>query len=100
MTKIPQYPEFRHARLQSHDISIAEHLPLADYQSADSGDLRVTTKRVPGIRLDMPLSDFERMITIYQTHYHCASANPAVQQAWQQYQMLIALTMKEINGQS
>lgn len=91
------YPELKHARMSQVTIFVNEMRPLYDYQSQRDGDLNMTTRSVPGVRLELPREDFDRMMNIYQTHYHTANQNPAVQDAWEKYQMLIALTLRDIN---
>jgi len=62
----------------------------------ESDHFAMSTQQIPAVRIEMPLEDFERMITIYQTHYAAADANPAVQDAWQAYRMLVALTVRNL----
>jgi hypothetical protein len=48
--------------------------------------------RIPAVRITMPEEDWARIMSIYTGHYHAASRNPAVAEAWHQYRMLVALT--------
>jgi hypothetical protein len=99
MTRI-HYPELRHARITSTTMHQAvprepRHTTWAS-SSQESDYFAMSSQQIPGVRIEMPLEDFERMITIYQTHYAAADANPAVLEAWQAYRMLVALTVRNL----
>jgi hypothetical protein len=87
------YPELRYVNMLPTRIRIAS---LPDFNLMRQGqayDLaRHIINEVPGLQVEIPESDWNRIMDIYHAHYHAANRNPAVQEAWQQYRMLIALT--------
>lgn len=56
-----------------------------------SGDI-IQTQRVPGIQVQMPLKDWERLLSIYEIHHQSQSRHPAVRAAWEQYKITLAMT--------
>jgi hypothetical protein len=61
--------------------------------NADPDRISMRMQSETGVQIQMFREDFERMMTIYQSHYHAENANPAVREAWHQYRMLVALTI-------
>lgn len=92
-----RYPELQNMQLDP--IQLTQRVePVPDWTLAREDMMTrwraatVRTTQIPGVRITMPLEDFERLMSIYTSHYHAASRNPAVADAWQQYKMLVALT--------
>lgn len=93
------YPELRNMTVSRTDLTQRmEPMPNwslgRDEMMAEWRNARVHTTQIEGVRITMPKEDFERMMSIYQAHYHACNRNPAVADAWHQYKMLVALTEK------
>ena len=54
--------------------------------------LTMTTRDMPGVQVTLPAEDWETLTEIVIAHYEARSQNPAVNDAWLQYRMLLAMT--------
>ena len=90
------YPELRNATIQTQKMELHEMQPpnwnLPRDQMFAEWRTTAQTRVVDAVRVTMPEEDWARLMSIYTAHYHAASRNPAVQEAWQQYKMLVTLT--------
>jgi hypothetical protein len=93
------YPEMRNMQMEPVQMQLRRQpAPAPDsaawshreFMSAWRASEQIET--VEAVRIMMPRSDFEAFMSIYTAHYHAASKNPAVAEAWHQYKMLVALT--------
>lgn len=94
-----QEPALRHARITDIEV-IRAQAPQGFENSEDH--VKLTTARVPGVRVDMPRDDFETVVGTYQMFETPASNHPAVLDAWhelrlqaQRYQLIVAMTQNE-----
>jgi hypothetical protein len=90
------YPELRHARITECVMHRPVPVPEPEWTHYDHGVRERIAMRMqsePAVQIQMFREDFDRMMTIYQSHYHAENANPAVREAWHQYRMLVALTI-------
>jgi hypothetical protein len=89
------YPELRHARITECVMHRPVPAPEPEWTQYDQDPDRISMRMQsePGVQIQMFREDFDRMMTIYQSHYHAENANPAVREAWHQYRMLVALTI-------
>ena len=86
------YPELRRARWYPLEMT-ERHIDATSWVKANySPDQMVEHKRIRGVRLELPEEDLNAILEIYRAHYHAASKNPAVREAWREYQLLLALT--------
>lgn len=86
------YPHLQHARIEAYRVVIQRHYsPPGSWQDQQA---RYMTDQhsVPGVKITMPESDWEAIMEIYRAHYHAQNRNPGVQQAWEQYQVMVSLT--------
>lgn len=85
----------RNATITSCDIMMRsiDPVPFTLPDNPFSGDI-IQTRREPGVQVSMPLTDWEHLIRVYESHYRPWTDNPAVRDAWQKYQLTIALTQK------
>lgn len=97
MTQGDQYPEMRNMNVDR--VTLQERVePIPNWSLGATemmAEWRAATVRVraiEGVRITMPVEDFEAMMAIYRAHYHAMDRNPAVAAAWSQYKMLVALT--------
>ena len=95
------YPEMRNMQMEPVQMQLRRQpAPAPDsaswshreFMSAWRASEQIET--VEAVRIMMPRSDFEAFMSIYTAHYHAASKNPAVAEAWHQYKMLVALTAR------
>jgi len=97
MTEGQSYPELRRMHLEPHKLQIPK-TQVPNWSLSGQERIREWSQRtveydiVDAVKILMPKEDFERMMSIYTAHYHAASRNPAVAEAWHQYRMLVALT--------
>ena len=89
------YPELRHARITECVMHRPVPAPEPNWAQLDPEQERISMRMESetGVQIQMFREDFDRMMTIYQSHYHAENANPAVREAWHQYRMLVALTI-------
>jgi len=77
-------------------VKVAQVLPFEDWTNMRDGEtLTMTTKDLPGVVLTMPEEDFEQLVQVLGAHYDAMSTNPAVNDAWLKYRMLLAMTKRE-----
>ena len=93
------YPELRNVQMEQAQMQLRRQPPPPldsaswshkEFMSAWRASEQIET--VEAVRITMPLADFERVMSIYTAHYHAASRNPTVADAWNQYRMCCALT--------
>ena len=70
-------------------------VPAEDYRAREYDIVRQT---VPGVQIEMTQADWDAMVEIVAAHRRAARYNPAVDEAWQQYRMLVALTQRNYSG--
>ena len=93
MSNHKSLPCFSRARTQPTQVKVAQVLPYQDWVNMRDGEtLTMTTQDLPGVVITMPEQDFDEMIQILHSHYHAQSTNPAVNDAWLKYRMLLAIT--------
>jgi hypothetical protein len=85
----------QHARIYSHRVEVLTPLSTRYWQEPMNHSLPTRiTESVPGVRVEMPLTDWEDLLAVYQSHYQPQSQHPMVKEAWQQYKMAVALTQR------
>lgn len=60
----------------------------------DGETLTMTTRDLPGVQITLPEEDFEALIQVLTAHYEAMSTNPAVNDAWLKYRMLLAMIQR------
>lgn len=88
------YPELRRARYYPIEIRRASVEPDWNIRDIEATAKTVQVENIPAVRLELPLEDANALLEIYRAHYHAASRNPAVREAWLEYRMLVELTRK------
>jgi hypothetical protein len=85
----------QHARIYSHRVEVLTPLPTRYWEQPAPSPLPTRiTESVPGVRVEMPLTDWEDLLSVYQSHYQPQSQHPTVKEAWTQYKMAVALTQR------
>jgi hypothetical protein len=86
------YPNLRYTQIEPYNVVI-QYNYSAPRDWLDSQARYMTDQRaVPGVRITMPLQDWEAIMEIYKTHFHAENTNPGVKQAWEQYKIMCAMT--------
>lgn len=83
----------QHARIYSHRVEVLTPLSTRYWQEPVIEPVRIT-ESVPGVRVEMPLTDWEDLLAVYRSHYQPQSEHPMVADAWRQYKMAVALTQR------
>jgi hypothetical protein len=85
----------QHARIYSHRVEVLTPLSRHYWQQPPGSEpLQRITESVPGVRVEMPLTDWEDLLAVYRSHYQPQSEHPMVADAWRQYKMAVALTQR------
>jgi len=85
----------QHARIYSHRVEVLRPLSTRYWEQPGPSPLpERITESVPGVRVEMPLTDWEDLLAVYRSHYQPQSEHPMVKEAWQQYKMTVALTQR------
>lgn len=86
-------PPLSRSSIKPTIVKVAKVLPYQDWVNMKDGEtLTMTTQDLAGVVVTMPVEDFEAMLDVLHAHYHAQSTNPAVNDAWLKYRMLIAMT--------
>lgn len=85
------YPELRHCRVEDRTLELWDP-PVFSQIDPYSSVSSMQKRTVPGVRVELPTEDWNNILEILRDHYHPASRNPAVMEAWQHYRMLVRLT--------
>lgn len=92
------YPELRRAQLEPARMRVRRmgkpDWNLSHKEMMEQWRMSEITDELEAVRITLPKEDFEALMEIYTTFYHPANQTPAVQEAWRQYRMLVALTKK------
>jgi hypothetical protein len=84
----------RHARITSCRVELMR-LRRGHYWDEPGAEMPAQiSESVPGVRVEMPLTDWEDLLAVYNSHYRPQSDHPTVQHAWSQYKMAVALTQR------
>ena len=88
-------PPLSRSQIRTTQVKVAQVMPLQDWVNMQDGEtLTMTTRDLPGVQITMPEEDFELMIQVLTAHYEAMSNNPAVNDAWLKYRMLLAMTKR------
>lgn len=91
--KHTRLPPLSRSQIRDTTVKVAQVLPYQDWVNMQDGEtLTMTTKDLPGVVVTMPTEDFEVLIQVLHAHYDAMSTNPAVNDAWLKYRMLLAMT--------
>ena len=89
------YPHLRRANVHSGVNGYREYQPtyrsvwqLRDQTAIEACDVEV----LPTLVIEIPVADWDGIMEIYLAHWHAQNQNPAVQQAWKEYQLLAKLS--------
>jgi hypothetical protein len=83
----------QHARITSCRVEVLRPLRAHFWEEPRPSPLpERITESVPGVMVEMPLTDWEDLLAVYRSHYQPQSQHPMVKDAWQQYKMAVALT--------
>jgi len=94
--KHTRLPPLSRSQIRPTQVKVAQVLPYQDWVNMRDGEtLTMTTKDLPGVVLTMPEEDFEQLTQVLAAHYDAMSTNPAVNDAWLKYRMLLAMTRRE-----
>lgn len=83
----------QHARMTNCRVEVLRPLSTRYWQEPGPSPLPIT-ESVPGVRIEMPMADWEDLLNVYQSHYQAQSQHPTVKDAWSQYKMAVALTQR------
>ena len=87
------YPNLKHIRYS--EFTMQMHRVEYDWTKRYDDQPRTTQiETVPAVRMEIPAADLDAILEIYMAHFNAASKNPAVQDAWAQYKMLLELTKR------
>ena len=86
------FPPLRRARFEDYTLVEWAQEPIYRQIDANSSVSHIESHTVPAYRIAIPREDWNELMEIVTAHYTAASKNPAVAEAWHQYQMLIRLT--------
>ena len=96
LTRWNKLPCLSRSQIRHTTVKVAQVLPYQDWVNMRDGDtLTMTTKDLPGVTVTMPEEDFEQLTQVLHAHYDAMSTNPAVNDAWLKYRMLLAMTRRE-----
>jgi hypothetical protein len=83
----------QHARITSCRVEVLTPRSTRWWQEPPGSPPPVRiTESVPGVMVEMPLTDWEDLLAVYRSHYQPQSQHPMVKEAWSQYKMAVALT--------
>jgi len=86
-------PPLSRSQIRHTTVKVAQVLPYQDWVNMQDGEtLTMTTRDLPGVTVTMPEEDFDAMLEVLHAHYHAQSTNPAVNDAWLKYRMLVSIT--------
>lgn len=96
MTAWNRLPGLRRSLIQHTTLRVELAHPSLDWCNMRDGETwSPCTQVLPGVQLTMPAQDFEHVVDVLQAHHHAVSTCAAVQDAWNQYRMLLAMTRPE-----
>ena len=91
--KLTRLPPLSRSQIRHTTVKVAQVLPHQDWINMAPGEtLTMTTRDMPGVQVTLPAEDWETLTEIVIAHYEARSQNPAVNDAWLQYRMLLAMT--------
>jgi hypothetical protein len=94
--KHTRLPPLSRSQIRPTQVKVAQVLPYQDWVNMRDGEtLTMTTQDLPGVQITLPEEDFELMVQVLAAHYDAVSTNPAVNDAWLKYRMLLAMTRRE-----
>ena len=86
-------PCLSRSRINTTTVKVARVSSYEDWVTMKDGEtLTMTAEDLPGVVVTMPEEDFNTMLDILHAHHHAQSTNPAVNDAWLKYRMLMAMT--------
>ena len=86
------YPDLRYVRIVPHTLEIMEKLSTPKDWLDNQSQYMINKRTVAGLQITMPEADWEAIMEIYRAHFHAENRNPGVRDAWEQYQIMCALT--------
>jgi hypothetical protein len=88
-------PCLSRSQIRHTTVKVAQVMPLQDWVNMRDGEtLTMTTRDLPGVQITLPAEDFEQLTQVLTAHYEAMSTNPAVNDAWMKYRMLLAMTRR------
>lgn len=94
--KHTRLPPLSRSQIRHTTVKVAQVLPYQDWTNMQDGEtLTMTTKDLPGVQVTLPEEDFDQLIQVLHAHYDAMSTNPAVNDAWLKYRMLLAMTRSQ-----
>lgn len=86
------YPNLRHVRIEPYNVVIHYNYSAPTEWLHSQARYMTDQQVVPGVKITMPEADWNRIMDIYRAHFHAENSNPGVRDAWEQYQIMCALT--------
>jgi hypothetical protein len=65
------------------------------HQSPDGLEVNMHSETIPTYRVDIPKDDFNHILTVYKSTMACHERHPGIQQAWEQYRLMLIMAARD-----